>query len=130
MRFTRAGWACEILHKLRAVDEVEQIQVGGRTEAAARSSPPQPDPPSYLGRGPAARCSRPGDSIAGPASGGTILPSGWNSGSARAYRERGFGRRTFALAGDDSVMAFRGLEVRPADTLLAERARDFLAGGP
>ena len=27
-------------------------------------------------------------------------------------------------------MAFRGLQVRPADTLLAERARDFLAGGP
>ena len=27
-------------------------------------------------------------------------------------------------------MAFRGLEIRPADTLLAERARDFLAGGP
>jgi DNA polymerase-3 subunit epsilon len=27
-------------------------------------------------------------------------------------------------------MAFRGLEIRPEDTLLAERARDFLAGGP
>lgn len=28
------------------------------------------------------------------------------------------------------MTAFRGLRVRPADTLLAERARDFLAGGP
>ena len=27
-------------------------------------------------------------------------------------------------------MAFQGVQVRPADTLLAERSRDFLAGGP
>ena len=33
-------------------------------------------------------------------------------------------------APNDWSKAFRGIEIHPADTLLAERARDYLAGGP
>src|SRR5215210_631756 len=103
MRFTMLARACEFLHKLFARVRVGQMRDGSPLSMGARCG--------YLGPKVRRRA---------PTSRARSGVRGWTP----------VGRRAGAMSRDDALMAFRGIEVRPADTLLAERARDFLAGGP